>query len=73
MSAVQQIKSAIERLPLEERAVLIAELCGWTDDDWDRRMKADAKDGKFAVLNEDAGNAYQAGQTKPLDDILDKP
>jgi hypothetical protein len=72
MSTVKEIKSAIEQLPLEERAVLIAELCGWTDDEWDRRMKSDAKTGKFMVLNEDAANAYQTGQTKPLDDVLDK-
>ena len=57
MSTVQEIKSAIERLPMEERAALVAELCGWSDDDWDRRMKADAKSGKFAALNEDAANA----------------
>jgi hypothetical protein len=71
MSTVKEIKSAIDQLPLEERAGLIAELCGWTDDDWDRQMKADAKTGKFAALNEDAANAYQTGQTKPLDDVLD--
>jgi len=70
MSTVQDIKSAIERLPLEERAALVAELCGWTDDDWDRQMKRDAAAGKFAALNEDATSTYQAGQTKPLDDIL---
>ncbi len=73
MSTVQEIKVAITQLPLEERAALIADLCGWTDDDWDRRMKADSKAGKFAVLNEEAGNAYRSGQTKPLDDILDRP
>ena len=56
MSTVQEIKSAIERLSLEERAELIADLCGWTDDDWDRQMKADARAGKFATLNEDAAN-----------------
>jgi hypothetical protein len=72
MSTVKEIKLAIEQLPLEERALLIAELCGWTDDNWDRRMKADAKAGKFGVMNEDAANAYQAGQTKSLGDILDK-
>ena len=72
MSTVQEIKSAIDQLPLEERAALIAELCGWTDDDWDRRMKADATAGKFAVLNEEAAKAYQAGQSRPLDDVLDK-
>ena len=43
-------------LSLEERAALVAELCGWTDDDWDRRMKADTKAGKFAALTEDAAN-----------------
>ena len=73
MSTVQEIKSAIEQLPLQERAALVAELCGWTDDDWDRRMKADAQAGKFAAVNEDAANAYRAGRTKPLDDILGQP
>ena len=72
MSTVQEIESAIEKLSLEERAGLIAKLCGWSEDDWDRRMKADAAAGKFAKLNEDAGNAYHSGQTKPLDDILDR-
>jgi hypothetical protein len=57
MSTVQEIKAAIGQLPLEERAALIADLCGWTDDDWDRRMKMDAKAGKFAGLNEEATNA----------------
>jgi len=28
----------------------VADLCGWTDDEWDRQMKADAKAGKFAGL-----------------------
>lgn len=56
VSAVQEIKSAIEQRPLEERALLVAELCGWTDDEWDRQMKADAKSGKFALLNEVAAS-----------------
>lgn len=70
MSTVQEIKSAIERLPLEERAALVAELCGWTDDDWDRKMKADAHAGKFVSLNDKAANAYRTGETKPFDGDL---
>jgi hypothetical protein len=70
VSTVQEIKSAIDRLPVEERAALVAELCGWADDDWDRQMKADAAAGKFGALNEEASQAYRAGQTKPLGDIL---
>lgn len=71
VSTVQEIKTAIARLPLEERALLVAELCGWTNDAWDRRMQADAAAGKFNSLNEDS-SAYEPGRTKPLDDILEQ-
>jgi len=73
MSTVPEIKLAIAQLPLAERAALIAELCGWVDDDWDRQMKADAKAGKFQRLNEDSANSYRTGQTQPLDDRLGSP
>lgn len=73
MSTVQEIKSAIERLSLEERAELVAELCGWTDDQWDRQMKADAQSGKFESLNREADAAHARGESKPLDDILRTP
>ena len=66
MSTVEEIRTAIERLSLEERAQIIAELCGWTDDDWDRQMKADAAGGKFAALNREADAAHAAGQTRPV-------
>ena len=66
MSTVQEIKSAIERLTLETRAELIADLCGWNDDDWDRQMKADAAAGKFNALNEEADRASRSGKASPL-------
>ncbi len=73
MSTVQEIKSAIEHLDIESRAELIAELCGWNDDDWDRQMKADAASGKFAALNEEADEALREGRTQPLDQGLAQP
>jgi hypothetical protein len=73
MSTVEEIRTAIERLSLEERTQIIAELCGWTDDDWDRQMKADAGAGKFAALNREADAAHVAGQTRALNDILHEP
>ncbi len=73
MSTVQEIKSAIELLDMESRAELIADLCGWSDDDWDRQMKADAAAGKFAALNKEADTASRSGQTRPLDQGLDRP
>ena len=70
MNAVHEIKLAIAKLSLEERAELISELCGWADDEWDRQMKSDTEAGKFAVLNRDAEAAHASGQTQPLRDIL---
>ena len=73
MSTVTEIKVAIGKLSLEERAELISELCGWTDDDWDRQMKRDAAAGKFAPINREADVAKAAGLTQPLDDVLREP
>jgi hypothetical protein len=73
MSTVEEIRTAIQKLTLEERAQITAELCGWTDDDWDRQMKNDAAGGKFAALNREADAAHAAGQTRPLNDILHEP
>ena len=73
MSTVEEIKEAIGRLSLEERAEMLAELCGWADDDWDRQMKRDAAAGKFATLNRDTDTAHATGQARPLNDILREP
>jgi hypothetical protein len=62
MSTVEEIKAAIDHLPLEQQAELVAELCGWVDDDWDRQMKADANAGKFDRLNEGAAADHAAGK-----------
>ncbi len=59
MSTKQEVLSAIASLSLEERAEVVAELCGWTDDEWDRQMKADAAAGRFRVLNEEADKAFE--------------
>ena len=73
MSTVEEIRTAIARLSLEERAQIIAELCGWTDDDWDSQMQADAAAGKLTSLNREADAAHAAGKTRPLNDILHEP
>ena len=73
MSTVEEIKMAISKLSLEARAEMLAELCGWADDDWDRQMKRDAVAGKFTSLNRDTDTAHAAGQTTPLDHILREP
>jgi hypothetical protein len=51
--SVAEIKKAVNKLPLPERVRLLAELCDWPDDEWDRQMKRDAVAGKFSKLNEE--------------------
>jgi len=72
MSTLEEIKSAIGKLSLEERAIILSELANWEDDDWDRQMKADAAAGKFEAMNEAALKAHQKGKTIALDKILDE-
>ena len=73
MSTVEEIRTALQRLSPEERAQITAELCGWTDDEWDCQMREDAAAGKFTVLNQEADSAQAAGQTRPLNDLFHEP
>lgn len=73
MSTVMEIREAIGRLSLEERAEITAELCGWADDDWDRQMKRDAQQGKLSALNRAGDVAQASGQTRPLGEIFREP
>ena len=51
--SVAEIKDAVNKLPAQERLRLLAELCGWPDDEWDQQMKRDAAAGKFECLGKD--------------------
>lgn len=50
MSTVAEIKAAIPKLTLEERAEVARCLHIWEDGEWDRQMKHDLADGKLAKL-----------------------
>ena len=50
MSTLQEIKAAIPKLTLEERAEVARCLHGWQDDAWDEQMKRDLADGKLNKL-----------------------
>lgn len=50
MSTLQEIKAAIPKLTLEERAEVARCLHGWEDDEWDQHMKRDLADGKLNKL-----------------------
>ncbi len=50
MSTLQEIKDAIPRLTLEERAEVARCLHLWDDDEWDAQMKRDLAAGKLDKL-----------------------
>ena len=47
---VEEIKAAIPKLTLDQRAELARCLHGWEDDEWDTQMKRDLADGKLNQL-----------------------
>jgi len=50
MSTVHEIKAAIPKLTLEERAEVARCLHQWEDDDWDKQMKRDLIAGRLDKL-----------------------
>jgi hypothetical protein len=48
--SVEEIKAAIPKLSLEQRAELARCLHGWDDDEWDAQMKSDLAAGKLNKL-----------------------
>lgn len=70
MSTLQEIESAIERLPSEQRWDLLHRLQGRLWEDWDRQIEADASAGRLDALLSEVKSEISAGITKPLDEVL---
>jgi hypothetical protein len=66
MSTVQEIKAAIEKLSLSERAELERMLHGWADDDWDRQIADDATSGRLDKLLSEVDKEIDGGRLREL-------
>ena len=66
MSTVQEIREAIEKLSMDERAQLERELHGWADDKWDQQINADAQAGKLDRLLKEVDDEVDAGRLGDL-------
>ncbi len=66
MSTVEEIKAAIDRLSLSERAQLEKLLHGWEDDEWDRQIAEDARAGKLEKLIARVDAEIDAGDLRDL-------
>jgi hypothetical protein len=67
MSTVEEIESAIDRLPRERLFGLMDRLRAKYAEAWDRQMEEDARPGgPLDRLAEEAVSEYRAGKTRPL-------
>jgi hypothetical protein len=66
MSTVEEIKAAIAKLSLEQKAEIARWFHGWSDDEWDRQVKADAAAGRFGGLLAEVDREIDSGELKDL-------
>jgi len=66
MSTVAEIKAAISRLSLEERAEVARCLHEWEDDAWDEQMRQDLSTGKLDGLLAKVDKDIDQGKLRDL-------
>jgi len=66
MSTVAEIKAAIPKLTLEERAEVARCLGNWQDDEWDEQMKRDIAAGKLDTMLSKVDKDIATGKLRDL-------
>jgi len=66
MSTVEEIEAAIEGLPRQQFFQLITWVKNRYEDEWDRQIEQDVRDGKLNHLAREALAEYHAGRTTPF-------
>ena len=64
--SLPEIKEAIQKLSMEERAELARWLYGWEDDAWDEEMKRDVAAGKLDKLLAEVDADITKGNLFPM-------
>jgi hypothetical protein len=63
---IEELEEAILSLSAEERAELNRRLHGWADDEWDRQMAEDARQGRLDEIVARAEVDLEAGRWREL-------
>lgn len=61
-----ELKEAIQKLSVEERAELNRALYGWEDDEWDRHMADDVASGRLDEVIQRAEADMAHGRSREL-------
>ncbi|HEY1684701.1 MAG TPA: hypothetical protein VGG19_08065 [Tepidisphaeraceae bacterium] len=67
MTGVDEIKTAIQKLPPDEQTKLVHWINDWADDEWDRQIKEDMAAGRLDDLLTQVRKDIEAGN------LLDMP
>ena len=71
-STITEIQAAIQKLPASEGWKLLRWLGDYLNDEWDKEIERDAREGRLDHLIEEARAEYKAGRCKPLDEIINE-
>jgi hypothetical protein len=66
MSTVEEIEAAIEHLPRDQFFRLLSWIRSKFENEWDRQIEEDVKEGRLDQFAREALAEYHAGQTKPF-------
>ena len=72
-STFAEIQAAIQKLPASEGWKLLRWLGDYLNEEWDKEMERDARQGRLDYLAGEAIADYRAGRCKPLDEIINEP
>lgn len=72
-STITEIQAAIQKLPASEGWKLLRWLGDYLNEEWDKEMERDAREGRLDHLIEEARAEYKAGRGKLLDEIINEP
>ena len=64
--SLAEIKTAIQKLSLEERSELTAWLHGWKGDEWDEQMKRDIASGRLDDVLREVEEDIKAGRVREM-------
>ena len=66
MTTIQEIETAINKLPRNQLYELVERIRARFGDEWDRQIEEDVRDGKLEHMAREARAEYHAGRTTPI-------
>ncbi len=72
VSTVQEIESAIRRLPRHDLIELRVWFAGFDADAWDRQIEEDAQSGRLDSFYQSLQRENEGQPDTPLDEVLDQ-